>query len=89
MGIDIVQPYQGKGYGSEAIRWLLRFAFLTAGLHRVGISAFAWNTGAIRLYEKLGFKREGIQRDFMWFNGRWWDGINFSMLEDEWRELQK
>lgn len=89
VGIDIVQPYQGKGYGSEAIRWLLKFAFNTAGLHRVGISAFEWNDGAVRLYEKLGFKREGVSRDFIWFDGRWWDGINFSMLEDEWREQQQ
>ena len=40
IGIEIVKPYQGQGYGSEAIRWILEWAFVTAGLHRVAIGAF-------------------------------------------------
>jgi RimJ/RimL family protein N-acetyltransferase len=48
-----------------------------------------WNTGAIRLYEKLGFKHEGREREAYWHEGRFWDGVQMGMLEGEWRGLQK
>lgn len=89
IGLDILPSYQGKGYGTEAIRWALEYAFRRAGLHRVRIRAFAWNDGAIKLYERLGFKYEGKEREAFWYNDKWWDGLEFAMLEDEWRELQK
>lgn len=89
VGIDILPAHQGKGYGSEAIRWALEYAFQRAGLHRVGIKAFGWNDGAIRLYERLGFKIEGREREALWHDGRWWDAVEFGMLEDEWRESQR
>lgn len=89
IAIDILPAYQGKGYGSEAIKWCLRWAFMAAGLHRVGIAAFAYNEGAVRLYGRLGFAREGVRRQCIWHEGRWWDEVQFGMLEDEWRETQK
>ncbi|KAI1371259.1 putative GNAT family acetyltransferase [Hypoxylon crocopeplum] len=89
ISIDIAREHRGKGYGSEAIRWGLWYAFQMAGLHRVQLGAFSFNEGALKLYERLGFKEEGRQRDFMWFNGGWHDHVLFSMLEDEWRETQK
>ncbi|KAI0886934.1 putative GNAT family acetyltransferase [Annulohypoxylon maeteangense] len=89
ISIDIAKEYRGKGYGGEAIRWALWYGFQMAGLHRIQISALSFNTGAEKLYRKLGFTEEGRQREFMWFNGSWHDHILFSMLEDEWREIQK
>lgn len=87
IGIDILPEYQGKGYGSEAIGWILEWAFMTAGLHRVGIRCFAWNEGARRLYARLGFREEGVVRETLFYQGRWWDDVGFGMLEGEWREL--
>jgi ribosomal protein S18 acetylase RimI-like enzyme len=55
IGISIHADYQGQGYGSEAIRWVLEWAFQRANLHRVGIGALSWNDGAVRLYQKVGF----------------------------------
>lgn len=89
IGISIVKPYQGRGYGSEAIAWALDWAFETAGVHRVGINALGYNDGAIRLYERLGFKKEGASRDMWWHAGRWWDDVQFGMLDWEWREMRK
>lgn len=85
IGIDILPDYQGKGYGSEAINWVLEWAFQIAGVHRVAISAFEWNEGAVRLYGRLGFQLEGRGREAMWYNGRFWDDVQFGMLEHEWR----
>ncbi|OTB02054.1 hypothetical protein M426DRAFT_323000 [Hypoxylon sp. CI-4A] len=89
LSIDIVRYYRGKGYGGEAILWAQWYAFQMAGLHRVQISAFSFNTGALKLYKRLGFKEEGRQRHFMWFNGGWHDHVLFGILEDEWREIQR
>jgi RimJ/RimL family protein N-acetyltransferase len=89
IGIDILPEFQSRGYGGETINWALDYAFRRAGLHRVEIKAFEWNKGAIRLYEKLGFKHEGREREAFWHEGRFWDGVQMSMLEGEWRELQK
>jgi RimJ/RimL family protein N-acetyltransferase len=89
ISIDVLRKHQGKGYGSEAIRWGIWWAFQMAGLHRVQIKAFSFNTGAMRLYERLGFKEEGRIRDHMWFNGGWHDGMIYGMLEDEWRDGQR
>lgn len=86
VGLGIAKPYQGQGYGSEAITWVLDFGFRRAGLHRIGISAFAWNTGAVRLYERLGFVVESRQREMYWHDGRFWDCVGLAMLEGEWRE---
>ncbi|KAF2621933.1 acyl-CoA N-acyltransferase [Macroventuria anomochaeta] len=89
IGIDILPPFQGRGYGREAIKWALDYAFRRAGLHRVRIRAFEWNTGALRLYEKVGFKVEGREREALWHEGRWWDGVELGMLEGEWWALQR
>jgi RimJ/RimL family protein N-acetyltransferase len=88
ISVDILAPYQRKGYGSEAIEWALDWGFRMAGLHRIGIEAFSYNVGAKQLYERLGFVYEGCKRGILWYNGGWHDFIMFGMLEGEWRERQ-
>ncbi|KAI1323366.1 putative GNAT family acetyltransferase [Xylariaceae sp. FL0255] len=88
VSIDVLKKHQGKGYGGEAIRWALWWSFQMAGLHRVQIQAFSFNTGAMKLYERLGFREEGRLRDHMWFAGEWHDGLIYGMLEHEWRDGQ-
>ncbi|KAI1842144.1 hypothetical protein JX265_005721 [Neoarthrinium moseri] len=90
ISIDVLRPYRGQGYGSEAIEWILGYGFQMANLHRIGIETFSYNTGAMKLYEKLGFRPEGCRREEVWFDGGWHDHITFGMLENEWREkMQK
>ncbi|SMY24132.1 unnamed protein product [Zymoseptoria tritici ST99CH_1A5] len=88
IGINILPAYQGKGHGSEAIRWVLEFAFETMGLHRVEIGSFEYNRGADRLYERLGFVREGFTRESIFSQGRWWGEFRLGMLEGEWRGMR-
>jgi RimJ/RimL family protein N-acetyltransferase len=89
IGIGMLKDYRGKGYGSEAILWILNWGFRMANMHRIALECFEWNEGAVKLYKKLGFTLEGRKREFLWFDGRWHDKLDFSMLEDEWRGLQK
>jgi GNAT superfamily N-acetyltransferase len=87
IGILIAPQYRGHGYGSEAVTWLLNWGFEMAGLHRIGLQTASWNSGAIRLWERLGFHQDGIDREALWSNGRWFDEVRFSILEHEWRSL--
>lgn len=59
--------------------------FRIAGPHRIEIGCFEWNEGAGRLYERLGFRLEGRKRDFIWFDGRFYDTVEVLMLEHGWR----
>ena len=89
ISLDIIAPYQRRGYGTEAIEWVLDWGFKIAGLHRIGIENFSYNDGAQRLYERLGFVKEGVKRELLWYNGGWHDYVSWSMLEDEWRVRQE
>lgn len=74
----------GKGYGTDAIRILLRYAFTELNLYRVSLDVFEYNPRAIRSYEKVGFKVEGRVRQFLNRDGKRWDMIFMGLLRDEW-----
>ncbi|PSK58590.1 hypothetical protein B9Z65_6605 [Elsinoe australis] len=86
LGIKLLPEHRGKGYGSEAITWILGWAFDRLGLHRVQLDAFEWNEGARKLYERLGFTLEGRSRELLFHEGKFWDEYHFSMLESEYRQ---
>lgn len=79
----------GRGYGSDAAKILLRFAFQELNLHRVSLAVFEYNARAIRSYEKSAFVQEGRERGVLHRNGRRWDGILMGILRDEWEEKSK
>ena len=89
LGISLTAPYLDKGYGSEAIRWALEWAFMRCNLHSVCLSSVGYNTRAHRAYEKVGFVLEGRNRESHWHAGKYWDVLNFSILDREWHALQK
>jgi RimJ/RimL family protein N-acetyltransferase len=74
----------GHGYGTEAAELMLRHAFGRLGLHRVGLSVFAFNERAIRSYEKAGFRIEGSLREAIARDGRHWDEVQMGALREEW-----
>ena len=70
----------GKGYGTDAMRVILRFAFEELNLHRVFLNTFEYNPRAIRSYEKCGFKHEGRVRGMLNRDGKRWDVIYMGIL---------
>ncbi|MEL7657044.1 MAG: GNAT family protein, partial [Bacillota bacterium] len=68
----------------EALRLLLRYAFDELNLYRVQLTVFSYNPGAIRLYEKLGFVREGVFREAVHRDGARHDMILYGLLRREW-----
>lgn len=75
-----------KGYGSEALILALGYGFGMLNLHRIELEVFPFNERGIHVYEKIGFKREGIKRDGAYYYNKYYDLITMSILEDEFRE---
>jgi len=90
VGIGIGDPeYRGNGYGTDAMRVILHYAFTELNLHRVSLDVFEYNPRAIRSYEKAGFVVEGRQRQALNRDGRRWDVIYMGILREEWERQQE
>jgi RimJ/RimL family protein N-acetyltransferase len=86
LGIGIgPRQHWDAGYGTEAMRLLLGFAFDELNLHRVYLTAFSYNARAIHLYEKLGFTLEGRYREHLERDGQRHDMLLYGLLRHEWR----
>jgi RimJ/RimL family protein N-acetyltransferase len=86
LGIVIGEKdYWGKGYGSDAVRSLLRFAFDEANRNRVYLRVFAYNERAIRSYEKCGFQHEGTARQAHFREGHYHDVHMMGILYEDWQ----
>jgi RimJ/RimL family protein N-acetyltransferase len=83
------RAYWGQGYGSEAVRLTLGYAFEELNLHRVSLSVLGDNPRAIRAYEKCGFVREGQWRELAHYDGQWSDEVVMGILRSEWEEHKK
>ncbi len=86
LSIIIPDPkMQGKGYGTEAVRIMLDKAFREYGMHRVSIGVVALNADALRFYEKIGFRQEGILEEAYYYDGAYSDFIMMRILDREWK----
>ncbi|MCI0609672.1 MAG: GNAT family N-acetyltransferase [Anaerolineae bacterium] len=78
-----------KGYGSQALNMLIRFAFAELNLFRVSARVPEYNEAAIALFEKFGFMEEVRRRQALDRDGRRWDLIVFGLLNSEWQNQAK
>ncbi|MCY0870611.1 MAG: GNAT family protein [Firmicutes bacterium] len=85
--IAIDTQFAGQGYGTEATNLTLDYGFGTLNLHRIQLDVYSINERAIHVYEKVGFKREGVLRDAHYYNNAYYDTIIMSILEDEYQSL--
>jgi ribosomal-protein-alanine N-acetyltransferase len=77
------EPYARKGYTSDAVRTVLRFAFGQLGLHRVEAACVPDNDPSRCLLEKVGFLREGYARAYLKIAGQWRDHLTFAILDTD------
>ncbi len=80
------ERYRGRGYGTDAMRVLLRFIFDQMNMNKVRLEVFSFNDRAIRSYQKCGFVREGVMRQELFRNGRYHDIVAMGILRDEWEK---
>lgn len=87
LGIGIGDTaYQGHGYGREALRLLLDYAFRLRNMYKVSLTVSGDNERAIRAYRALGFVEEGRLREQAWGNGAYLDLVCMGLLRSEWEQ---
>jgi RimJ/RimL family protein N-acetyltransferase len=79
---------RGKGYGTETMRLLLKYGFENLNFHRIQLNVLEFNDKAIALYEKCGFKKEGIFREFVLRDGKRYNLLLYGLLKSEWEKTE-
>jgi RimJ/RimL family protein N-acetyltransferase len=77
----------GRGYATDAVRVRTKFAFGELNLHR--IEGHTMNPAMKRVYEKCGYRHEGVARRKFWRDGRWHDAELFGILEEDWSAAKR
>jgi RimJ/RimL family protein N-acetyltransferase len=85
IGLD--PALRGRGYGTDTLRVMLKFAFLEMNLNRVGLDVMSYNEAAIHTYAKVGFQHEGRVRAVVYRDGVYYDIIHMGILRSEWETL--
>ncbi len=87
VGISIGEKsYWNKGYGTEAMKTLIRYGFDKVGLNRIWLRVYESNPRGIQAYKKAGFIHEGTMRQARWKDGKFIDMHVMSVLRSEWKE---
>ena len=85
IGIDIDKNHRRNGYAEEAYQALIPYLFHKLNIHRIWLLVVDYNTPAISLYKKLGFHKEGAQRDAINRDHTYHDYVMMSLLKSEFK----
>ena len=77
------KEYQCKGYGTDALRLLLKFGFENRNYNNISLHVYSFNERAIACYEKVGFKKQGVCREALIRGNKKYDLIYMDILADE------
>lgn len=83
--VAIAPAARGRRLADPMLRLVLDQAFARPEIERVELNVYAWNTPAIRSYERLGFKAEGVRRSSALVSGERWDTAMMGLLRQEWQ----
>ncbi len=82
------REFWGRGFGTDAMRLILRYAFTELNLHRVSLGVHDYNPRALRSYEKAGFRIEGRTRKDVQREGKRSSSLWMGILRREWMQMQ-
>lgn len=83
------EEYRGHGYGTDAMRMVLRYFFRDMGVEKVQLSVYDFNTRAIASYRKCGFEVETVRRNIAFVNGGWCDSIEMAVSREHYERLER
>jgi ribosomal-protein-alanine N-acetyltransferase len=86
IGFWLLPEEKGKGYGTEVVRLLVDYLFLSKEIGRVQATTHIENRASQKVLERVGFRREGTIRKLYFIKGLWADAILYSILREEWKE---
>jgi len=89
LGYYAFEPYAGKGFMREALRFVVAHAFRRLKLHRLEANIQPHNVRSIRLVEGLGFTLEGTSRRYLKIRGRWRDHQRWALLVEDWQRASR
>ena len=84
--LAIVLSVSGKGYGTQACRWVLEHSFVMLNLNRVWTGTAASNEGMKRVCEKIGMTHEGTYKDAMWLSGSFVNVEAYGIVKTDWEK---
>ena len=79
----------GKGYGTEAMKLLIKYGFNTLNLNRIQLETYEFNIRAFKSYKKAGFIEEGKRRQAIYVNGKYHDAYMLGILKSEWQDKKE
>jgi ribosomal-protein-alanine N-acetyltransferase len=88
IGYALNRHYWSRGYMTEAAQVMLAYSFIELQAHRIFGTCDIENEASAYVLRKLGMSYEGHMRSCRWYKGKWHDRLLFSILEDEWRQIQ-
>ncbi|MBQ3133419.1 MAG: GNAT family N-acetyltransferase [Clostridia bacterium] len=81
--IHVKLAVRGAGYGTDAVKTMVKYAFEERRLQCVYAAVLAYNNASRRLFEKCGFKQEGVFRNRIFKQGQYVDEYVYSVLKEE------
>ncbi len=72
-----------RGYAEESCRLLFRYGFQELGLEKIWTEIYEFDEPKLKLYQRLGFRQDGLLRRQYQYDGKWWDSRILSLLRDE------
>lgn len=84
LGLAVATAQWGRGFGTELARRLLAFGFAELALNRIAADVSVDNHPCMRVMEKIGMRREGVARECIFAQGRWWTEAKYAVLRSDW-----
>jgi len=89
IGIDICEDdHLDAGLGTEALELWINYLFENSDVHKVGLHTYSFNHRMNKVAKRLGFKKEGVDREVIRWKGEWINRIRYGMLRHEWNEMR-
>lgn len=84
IGYFIDEQHNGRGLATSAVRLVCKFGFEDAGLHRIQAGVMPRNAASARVLEKVGFRREGLAKRYLFIAGAWEDHDIYALTTEDW-----
>lgn len=81
LGITVSETHQGKGIGSQLMQVMVDYCDNWLNIRRIELEVFAANDNGLGLYEKFGFEKEGVMRDYAFRDGQYVDAVMMARIK--------
>ena len=80
---------RSKGYGQETLSLILDYGFNNLNMHKIKLSVYPFNTGAVKAYTNAGFVKEGTSRNEVFYDGKWVNIDHYAIFQEDWFSNQQ